>query len=105
VIRGDGSGLAAGKAHRRGTGAVVGLGVNEADHAFLDLAPGALQGRADVLGLFDIFGSAAQGLGHLVVAQRGTRRRGPAKGPFRPLPVRRADLLAGRSAGRERQEQ
>src|SRR5690349_18415009 len=49
-------------------GAVVGLDADEADHALLDLAPGALQGRADVLGLFDVFGVAAKGLGHLVVA-------------------------------------
>src|SRR6516162_5988060 len=63
------SGLAAGKTHGRGAGAVVGLDVDEADHALLDLAPGALQRWADLLGLFDIFGIAAQGLGHLVVAR------------------------------------
>src|SRR5438105_1851645 len=37
------SGLAAGKAHGRRTGAVVGLDVDKADHALLDLLPGALQ--------------------------------------------------------------
>jgi hypothetical protein len=68
VTREQRSGLSAGKAHGRGAGAVVGLDVDEADHAFLDLAPGALQGRADVLGLFDKFGVSARGLGHLVVA-------------------------------------
>src|ERR1700757_1460765 len=65
---GAGSGLAAGKAHGGGAGAVVGLDVDEADHALLDLLPGTLQRRADGLGLLDIFGVAAQGLGHLVVA-------------------------------------
>jgi transketolase N-terminal domain/subunit len=45
------------------------LTFDKADHALLDFAPGALQCRADVLGLFDIFGVAAQGLGHLVVAR------------------------------------
>src|SRR6516162_2772423 len=69
VTRGGRSGLAARKTHGRGAGAVVGLDVDEADHALLDLAPGALQGWADLLGLFDIFGVAAQGLGHLVVAR------------------------------------
>src|SRR6516225_5624427 len=68
VTRSGRSGLAARKAHRRGAGAVIGLDVDEADHALLDLAPGAVQGWADLLGLFDIFGVAAQGLGHLVVA-------------------------------------
>src|SRR5215469_8380689 len=63
------SGFAAGEAHGCGAGAVVGLDVDKADHALLDLLPGALQGRADGLGLFDIFGVAAQGLGHLVVAR------------------------------------
>ena len=62
------SGLAAGKAHGRGTGAVVGLDVDETDHALLDLLPRALQGRADALGLFDIFGVAAERLGRLVIA-------------------------------------
>src|SRR6266481_6187729 len=63
------SGLAAGKAHGRRASAVVGLDVDKADHALLDLAPGTLQGRADVLGLLDIFGVAAERLGHLVVAR------------------------------------
>jgi hypothetical protein len=45
-----------------------GLDVDKAGHALLELLPGALQGRADALGLFDIFGVATQGLGHLVVA-------------------------------------
>src|SRR5215467_14260386 len=62
------SGFAAGEAHGCGAGAVVGLDVDKADHALLDLLPGALQGRADGLGLFDIFGVAAERLGHLVVA-------------------------------------
>jgi hypothetical protein len=48
--------------------AVIGLDVDEADHAFLDLLPGTLQSRADVLELFDKFGVSARGLGHLVVA-------------------------------------
>src|SRR5262249_16642683 len=39
-----GSGFAAGEAHRRGAGPVVGLAVDKADHALLDLLPGALQG-------------------------------------------------------------
>jgi hypothetical protein len=39
------------------------------DHALLDLLPGALQGRTDALGLFDIVGVAAESLGHLVVAR------------------------------------
>src|SRR6516225_4966542 len=54
-----GSRLAAGEAHGRRAGAVVGLDVDKADHALLDLLPGALQGRADALRLFDIFGVAA----------------------------------------------
>src|SRR5215470_17230948 len=62
-------GFAAGEADGRGTGMVVGLDVDKADHALLDLLPGALQGRAAVLGFFDIFGVAAQGLGHLVIAR------------------------------------
>ena len=63
LCRGGGlSGFAARKTHRRGAGAVVGLDVDEADHALLNLAPGALQDRADLLGLFDIFGVAAQRL-------------------------------------------
>jgi hypothetical protein len=63
------SGLAAGKAHRCRAGSVAGLEVDKADQALFDLAPSALQGRADVLGLFDIFGVVAQGLGHPVVAR------------------------------------
>src|SRR5262249_14782619 len=63
------SGLAAGKPDGRGAGAVVGIDVDKADHALLDLVPGALQRRADVLRVLDIFGVAAQGLGHLVVAR------------------------------------
>jgi hypothetical protein len=47
VIRGGRSGLAAGKAHRHRAGAIIGLDVDEADHAPLDLAPGTLQGGAD----------------------------------------------------------
>src|SRR5271165_2995436 len=62
------SGFAAREAHGCGAGAVVGLDVDETDHSLLDLTPGSLQGRANVLGLFDIFGVAAQGLGHLVIA-------------------------------------
>src|SRR6266404_3541629 len=62
-------GLAARKTHRCRAGAVVGLDVDKADHALLDLLPGAQQGRADLLGLFDILGVAAQGLGHLVVTR------------------------------------
>src|SRR6516225_8869934 len=69
VTRDGRSGLATGEAHRRRAGAVVGLDIDEADHALLDLLPGTLQGRADVLGLFDIFGVAAERLGHLVVAR------------------------------------
>src|ERR1700730_10644160 len=69
VTRSSRSGLAAGKAHRRRAGAVVGLDVDKADHALLDLLPRAQQGRADVLGPFDIFGVAAERLGHLVVAR------------------------------------
>src|SRR6516225_2225030 len=41
------SGFAAGEAHRRGAGSVVGFDVDEADHALLDLLPGASQGGAD----------------------------------------------------------
>jgi hypothetical protein len=37
----------------------MGLDVEKSDHALLDLLPGALQGRADVLGFFDIFGLTA----------------------------------------------
>src|SRR5215469_11820099 len=55
-------------AHGRGAAAVVGFDVDEPDHALLDL-PRALQSRANVLGVFDIFGVAAQSLGHLVVAR------------------------------------
>src|SRR5438105_4889083 len=69
VGRDYGSGLAAGEAHGRGAGAVIGLDVDKADHALFDLLPGAQQGQADVLGLFDIFGVAAERLGHLVVAR------------------------------------
>src|SRR5262252_2273449 len=64
---GWGSGFTARKAHGGGASAVVGLDVDKADHALLDLVPSALQGRADALGLFYIFGIAAQGLSHLVV--------------------------------------
>ena len=67
MTRRDGSGFAAGEAHGRGAGAVVGLDVDKADHAVLDLLPGAL--RANVLGRFDIFGVATQRLGRLVVAR------------------------------------
>jgi len=62
------SGFAAGETHGGSAGAVVVLDVDEADYALLDPLPGALQGRADLLGLLDIFGLAAQGLGHLVIA-------------------------------------
>jgi hypothetical protein len=68
MLCGFASGFAAGKAHGRGAGAVVGLDVDEADHALRDLASGTL-GRSDVLGLFDILGVAAERLGHLVVAR------------------------------------
>jgi hypothetical protein len=56
-------------------GAVVGPDVDKADRALLDLA---LQGRADALGLFDIFGVAAERLGHLVVAGVAEVGEGPA---------------------------
>ena len=69
MLCGFASGFAAGKAHGRGAGAVVGLDVDEADHALLDLASGTLPGRSDVLGLFDILGVTAERLGHLVVAR------------------------------------
>jgi hypothetical protein len=69
VARGGRSGLAAGRAHRRRAGAVVGLDVDEAAHALLFLASGTLPGRSDVLGLFDLLGVAAERLGHLVVAR------------------------------------
>src|SRR5208282_6246846 len=68
-VGGGGSGLAAGETHGRRASAVVGLDVDKADHALLDLLPGAQQRRADALGLFDIFGVAAESLGHLVVAR------------------------------------
>src|SRR6516162_1995839 len=55
------SGLPTRKTHGRGEGAVVGLDVDKADHALLDLLAGALQGWADALGL--------PNLDHLVVAR------------------------------------
>src|SRR5271166_4589106 len=79
-------GLAAGKAHRRRTGAVVGLDVDETDHALLDLAPGTLQGRADVLGLLDVFAARRQmtcalGLAALAPTANGSPTPIVPKGP------------------------
>ena len=55
-----GSGLAAGEAHGRGAGAVVGLDLDERDHAVVDLLLRALQGGTDVFGLLDVFAVAAE---------------------------------------------
>src|SRR3954454_1919270 len=63
-----GSGHVVREAHGGGAGAVVGLDVDEGHHAVIHLLLRALQGRADVLGVLDIFAVGAEGLGHLVVA-------------------------------------
>src|SRR5271170_6008062 len=63
-----GSGHAAGELDRGGAGAVVGLDVDQCHHALVDSFLRALQGRADVFWLLDIFAIAAEPLGHDVVA-------------------------------------
>src|SRR5215208_2609595 len=68
-VRFDASGRVVGELDRAGAGAVVGLDVDQRDASLLDLLLGALQGRADLLGLLDIFAVAAEPLGHLVVAR------------------------------------
>src|SRR6184192_2975430 len=62
------SGFVIREAHGLGAGAVVGLDVDQRDHAFINLLLRPLERRADVLRLLDIFAVGAEALGHDVVA-------------------------------------
>src|SRR5947208_11777834 len=53
--------------HGGGAGAVVGLDVDQRHHALVHLLLGAFQGRADVLGVLDIFAVRTEALRHNVV--------------------------------------
>src|SRR6266566_1979986 len=64
-----GLGLVIREAYGRGAGAIVGLDVDQRDHALVDLFLGALEGRADLLRLLDIFAIGAEALRHDVVAR------------------------------------
>src|SRR5436189_4815145 len=55
------------EAHGGGAGAVVGLDIDQRHHALVHLLLRAFQGRADVLGVLDIFAMSTEALRHDVV--------------------------------------